>query len=182
MASEIIKERFWMKVDKENGPICPRRGRCWQWTASLYKLGYGQFPVSELSETLAHRVSYVLFVGAIPDELCVLHHCDNRRCVRPDHLFLGTHLDNMKDMITKGRQRAPGPICPARGDRNGTRTHPECVSRGEMLPQAKLTVEKVVKIRELFLLGYSLAEIGREYHVVRGTIRRVVLRESWKHV
>ena len=75
---------------------------CWLWTASLTGPGYGQFGVKGRVE-LAHRVSYELHVGAIPDGLCVLHRCDVRHCVNPNHLFLGTHSDNSRDCVSKGR-------------------------------------------------------------------------------
>lgn len=85
--------RFWSKVDKS--------GDCWNWTGSLTNKGYGQFQAG-YGVVLAHRVSW-LFAHGEDAALCVLHHCDNRRCVRPDHLFLGTKADNNRDMCAKGR-------------------------------------------------------------------------------
>jgi HNH endonuclease len=87
-------ERFWGRVDKS--------GECWEWTGSLGSHGYGEFGVAG-DRVLAHRYSYELASGPIPDGLYVCHHCDNRRCVRPDHLFLGTARDNALDMVRKGR-------------------------------------------------------------------------------
>lgn len=72
---------------------------CWNWIACTNPKGYGQF-----TQLRAHRVSYELYVGPIPEGLSVLHKCDNRRCVNPDHLFVGTQDDNMKDMKRKGRK------------------------------------------------------------------------------
>lgn len=93
-------QRFWSKVNKTSN--------CWEWTGYRQKIGYGSIGVgSRLDGTkraiLAHRFSYELHFGPISDGLKVLHTCDNRACVRPDHLWLGTQLDNVRDMIQKGR-------------------------------------------------------------------------------
>lgn len=90
---ERAVKSFWSKVDKS--------GECWVWTASKTN-GYGQF-LADGKRTIAHRFSYELHYGPIPDGLFICHHCDNRRCVRPDHLFLGTNRDNNLDMIAKER-------------------------------------------------------------------------------
>jgi hypothetical protein len=74
---------------------------CWEWQSFRNDQGYGNFKV--LGETLAHRVSYILHRGKIPENICVLHRCDNPSCVNPDHLFLGTWADNNKDRHKKGR-------------------------------------------------------------------------------
>lgn len=79
---------------------------CWEWTAAKHPFGYGNFWDGK-GYTTAHRVSYLLYVGEIPAGICVLHRCDNPACVRPDHLFLGTHQDNIADKIAKGRARGP---------------------------------------------------------------------------
>jgi hypothetical protein len=77
---------------------------CWIWNGPLFKSGYGRISNRE-KKLRAHRVSYEFYVGPIPDGLNVLHRCDNPLCVNPDHLFVGTHLDNMKDMEAKGRAK-----------------------------------------------------------------------------
>ena len=89
-------KRFWNKVAIA-GP-----NDCWEWQASFHTTGYGQIRFNHKKWT-AHRVSWILINGEIPDALCVLHKCDNRKCVNPKHLFLGTNYDNMKDKTNKGR-------------------------------------------------------------------------------
>lgn len=88
--------RFWQKVQGRG------TDRCWLWTASAQESGYGSFYFDGQLDR-AHRVSWKLAHGSIPDGAMVLHHCDNPRCVNPSHLFLGTNTDNMRDMIRKGR-------------------------------------------------------------------------------
>ena len=92
-------ERFWEKVKKTSG--------CWLWTGTVSR-GYGNLRVGSLRDgtrrkVLAPRFSYELVHGPIEDGMFVCHHCDNRRCVRPDHLFLGTNSDNIKDCVAKGK-------------------------------------------------------------------------------
>jgi hypothetical protein len=93
--------RFWAKVATSDG--------CWEWQAVRSSQGYGAFrPTPESRQQSAHRYSWELAHGSIPPGLWVLHRCDNRRCVRPDHLFLGSASDNAQDAIAKGRRRRKG--------------------------------------------------------------------------
>ncbi len=77
---------------------------CWIWRGALFASGYGKVSCGE-KKRRAHRVAHELFIGPLPDDLHVLHRCDNPPCVNPTHLFLGTHIDNMRDMEAKGRAK-----------------------------------------------------------------------------
>lgn len=93
--------RFWNRVDKNGPTVRVELGPCWVWMGGTDIGGYGA--IKGTKRTSTHRVSWELHYGLIPDGLCVLHHCDNPPCVRPEHLFLGTRKDNAHDMIAKGR-------------------------------------------------------------------------------
>ena len=111
-------------------------------------------------QLLVHRISWELANGAIPDGLWVLHHCDNPPCVRPDHLFLGTNGDNIRDMLRKGRQ-----------SRVGSRN-----------PFAKLTEEQVAAILRAHRDGESVRELAQRFGVKWTAIHNIVTRRTWRHV
>ena len=90
-----IPTRFWNKVDFS--------GECWNWTASTDTKGYGKFGIMKHKLVQSHRMAWRLSRGPIPEGQFVLHRCDNRRCVRPAHLYLGTQFDNMRDCAVRGR-------------------------------------------------------------------------------
>lgn len=96
-----LEDRFWAKVDKSNP------GGCWVWTAATSWKGYGKFSTTHKTFEASHRLAWILTNGLIPDGLHVCHRCDNPPCCRPDHLFLGTALDNHRDMVLKGRSVSP---------------------------------------------------------------------------
>lgn len=136
---------------------------CWLFIGSRDELGYGRFrdPKSKSYLMSAHRSSYLLFRGKIPDGMIVCHSCDNPSCVNPSHLFIGSHKDNSLDMMKKGRDRIVG-------IKNG---------------RAKLTEENILNIRFLYDQGeLSDREIGKLYGVVETTIANIGKRNSWKHV
>ena len=96
-----IEERFFKKVEKTDS--------CWIWKGRTHKQGYGMFSAKPAHKNwVSHRASWEIHYGTIPNGLCVLHKCDVRSCVRPDHLFLGTYKDNAVDMYSKGRGRWQG--------------------------------------------------------------------------
>ena len=104
------RRRFMAKVEKSDG--------CWEWTAAKLKKGYGKFSKGRDGWELAHRASWRLKHGQIPQGMQVLHRCDNPSCVRPSHLFLGVARDNTHDMIRKGRARFHFHVTPPCGARN----------------------------------------------------------------
>jgi hypothetical protein len=159
--SRPLEERFWEKVDRK-GP-----DDCWEWTASKIKDGYGQIceGIPGCKMLKAHRVSWEIHNGPIPvgegpHGTCVCHRCDNPGCVNPNHLFLGTNADNVRDMVEKGRVACK--------EKNG---------------RAKLTEEKVAEIRRDYIKGsrmYGQSALGRKYGVDPTAIRRIINREKWK--
>lgn len=95
MAGSTVKKRFLSFTTKTTS--------CWLWNGNLDKDGYGRIFVAGRGKVRAHRIAFELYKHKIPKKLLVCHKCDNPRCVRPAHLWLGTHVDNMQDMISKGR-------------------------------------------------------------------------------
>lgn len=166
---KAFEERFWSKVSKTDG--------CWLWTAGKFHAGYGQFRLAGRT-VKAHRIAYELTHGPIPvgesyHDTCVCHTCDNKLCVRPDHLFLGTQADNVADMVSKGRQ--------ALGDHNGSRTKPERLPRGEhhKRPTAKLDEDRVRAIR---VATGTQAKIAAAYGVSFQLVSLIRSRKIWAHV
>lgn len=156
-------ERFWSKVRKDGPTIRPELGPCWEWTAGTFHTGYGAVKVMESGRWVrrgAHRLSYRLTKGEIPQGLVVMHRCDNRKCVRPEHLELGTQTDNVHDRDEKGR--AP---------------------HGEQHQDAKLTDAQVIEIRARYASGTAGQEqLAAEYGVSPSAIWQVVTGRKWKHL
>lgn len=150
-----ISARFWSKVQKSDS--------CWIWTGVRFRTGYGQFSRSDLGprpkSVLAHRVAWELANGPIPNGLFVLHRCDVKECVNPDHLFLGTPADNMKDAADKGRL----PI--------GCTQH-----------FAKLDPDKIRAIRILKQDGYRTADLATYFGVHKSNIVQIMRGVSWRHI
>lgn len=147
---------------------------CWEWTGSRQNYGYGQMKIGKRT-VKTHRIAWKLAYGDIPEELFVLHHCDNPPCVRPGHLFLGTNLDNTLDRHSKGRD--------ARGERHGSRTHPHKFGAryGERNSNVRLTEEQVLDIRRLYAAGsYSQKHLAEMFGVTQPTISLIVNRKMWE--
>ena len=163
-----VAERFWSKVNKET------TSGCWEWQAAKSRYGYGVFRVTTRTGMLAHRYSFWLATGTSPKGLFVCHHCDNPPCVRPDHLFLGTQADNMKDMKEKGRQNRPTSFQQQSGERR---------ARGSRTGGAILTEEDVRNIKRAWSFRkYTYQMLANDYGVAKGTIKQIMNGRTWKHV
>jgi hypothetical protein len=155
-----LSERFWEKVNKDGPILDGMQTRCWIWTAaSKCKFGYGAIGFKR-SSLLAHRVSWQLERGNVPDEQCVLHKCDNPKCVNPDHLFLGTYEDNRLDAKAKGRHRWP-------------------VFSGENSPTHKLTWETVREIRRRCSGGERQISVALSLGLTRQRVSAIARGDQW---
>lgn len=150
-----LAERFWAKVT--------RAGGCWEFAGlSTHSAGYRLLWTGDGSRSYqqAHRVSWELHYGPIPAGMLVCHHCDNRICVRPDHLFLGSIQDNMDDRNMKQRQ-----------------------ARGERLWSAKLTADDVLEIRRRYAAGGVLIrELAEEFGMSYPGIQHITSGRKWRHL
>lgn len=174
--------QFWARVNKSGPTVRPELGPCWMWDGGRNRAGYGQFSNTLISSQMAHRYSWTLTYGPIPDALFVLHHCDNPPCVNPGHLFLGTKSDNARDMLSKGRQILQvHPERAARGADNGHYTHPERTPKGERHPLAKITEAQVHQIRELRKQGLFQREVAAALGIKRSMVSDV-LNRTWRHL
>jgi hypothetical protein len=131
---------------------------CWEWGSSKNARGYGRFGDGNGGWVIASRKAYELFVGDIPDGLCVLHSCDNPACVNPRHLFLGTHADNMADMRVKGRASS---------------------KPGSKNPNSKLTEQQV---RAIVSSPKLSPELAKEFGVTVQRINQIRRGLGWRHL
>ena len=144
-------ERFNSKVIKTE--------TCWSWAKGCFKDGYGGFCLNGKNER-SHRVSYIHFKGEIPEGMLVCHSCDNRKCVNPAHLFLGTNKENLSDMAKKGRSTI--------GIKN---------------PMAKMTPDLVLELRDRYFKGgVTYLNLANEYGFAKSTIHSVVKAVNWKRL
>jgi HNH endonuclease len=178
-ARRSLADRFWEKVDR-NGPTMPGMDTpCWEWTAALDTSGYGKIedPDHPAGCDRASRVAWRLSGKTIPRGMYVLHRCDNRRCVRDEpggvtHLYLGTHLDNMRDLNE-------------RGHRDGThiaRLNVEQPHVGSENGRAVMTEEIVRAVRRRAARGECRKDLAREYGVSDVAVGLAVRRVTWRHV
>lgn len=163
MASVAIQEKKMRRlkahvaVDEDTG--------CWNWTGHVEKNGYGRITFERKTQWV-HRFAYMAKGAVVPAGMDVCHSCDNRRCVNPVHLFIGTRKQNMADCVSKGRQ--------SRGERLAA------MRRGERNSAAKLTWEKVRVIRERHACGERTDLLATDYQVDVSTVRLVVARKTWR--
>jgi hypothetical protein len=158
--TDAVINRFVAKVDAT--------GECWVWIGGKSSTGYGAFGLRHGQALGAHRVAWALAHGAETGGLFVCHRCDNRVCVRPAHLFLGTHEDNMRDMVEKGRK--------PKGDDSPSRRHIHSRPRGEEHGNAKLTDSQVRQIRDCYRGrgGPTMKELAEAFRVSKSNIFSIV--------
>lgn len=128
---------------------------CWIWKGVIGTRGYGKIG----SKDLAHRRAYEYAFGNIPKDKLICHKCDNKLCVNPDHFFLGSIAENMKDKVNKNRQ-----------------------AKGSKISSSKLTEENVLEIRRMRIDGKEYQEIADKFGVVWDTIKIICKNRQWKHV
>lgn len=188
-----VEVRFWARVDMDGPIVYEHLGKCWMWTGYKDEWGYGRLTINK-STVRAHRYSWELNNGPITDSLLVLHKCDNPECTNPNHLFLGTDADNIKDRDNKKRGKwATGeshgskthPESVPTGERNGAYTHPEMIRKGEEHGRAILTEEDVLEIRAIHRKGskkFGAYALARKYGMSPGAIQKIISGQNWKHL
>lgn len=145
-----IKEKLDMNVIK-----VPESG-CWIWMGMISRYGYGRFTFGTKTNFSAHRTSYELKYGKIPDGMLALHHCDVKCCVNPDHIFIGTQQENMTDKVTKNRQ-----------------------AKGESHGMSKLTKEQATEAK---FSGAKTSELAKKFNCSAVMIRQIRSGHYWKHL
>lgn len=149
-------EQFFSHFDDKIIPIS--ESGCWVWTGTLTDTGYGEVKVSGI-KSLAHRIAYTCAKGLIPEGMMVRHSCDIPCCVNPNHLSVGSQMDNMDDMKSRSRQ-----------------------SRGTHRPKAKLSDSDVVEIRRLIARGVPQSSIASRFGVSQPRISKINTGKIWSHV
>jgi hypothetical protein len=200
-----VVDRFWRYVIKGAPETC------WEWVGRIHEGGYGHFTANKGKQWQAHRFSWVLVNGEIPSGMFICHKCDNRKCVNPEHLFLGTHNDNMQDMINKGRQNkvfgeshcrailTKENVVAIRQSKESYKILAEkySVSCSTIVLAAngtnwkdvktpirreRLIEQQVREIRQLNAQGASRKDLMQQYGICARLLWRVINRKTWKHV
>lgn len=157
--TKSVEQRFWEKVDKRSND------ECWNWLASTNTDGYGHLNINNKTRP-AHRLIWEWYYGKIIKPMQVLHKCDNRKCVNPNHLFLGTQQDNIQDMINKNRQKCF-----------------DYDQRGENHSHNKLTNVDIINIRKQYKNGnITQRELAKKYNVGQSQINRIINKKNWGHI
>lgn len=179
-----LADKFWRRVT----PLGDLP--CWEWEGPRSgPNGYGL--VKEGGKNLyAHRASWILCRGPTPDGMHVLHHCDNKPCVNPNRLYIGTLMDNSRDAKERGRtptgERNGMNTCPwirPYGDKNWARRHPELIPRGEASRNAKLRNDDIRAIRYMHETGaMSMRRMASAFGVSESQVKRIAYRKSWSHL
>ncbi len=156
---ELLKQ---MLAALDDNPLLPWNAYpCLEWPRGKDGHGYGVLRTEDKVSRNTHRVAYEMTYGTLPSDRHACHHCDNPACIRPIHLFRGTHRDNMQDMHAKGRRRA---------------------ATGEASNKSHLTAVDILRIRELHSQGRAIRALGRDFSVSGTAIRFIVKRLHWTHV
>lgn len=190
MVRKSIEERFWEKVDLK------KKDDCWPWTASVNNHGYGRMRVNG-KLVYAQRLSYIIHFGEIEKGsgyhgICVLHKCDNPLCVNPNHLFLGTHKNNMEDKTNKKRCNSAiginhGSVTkPGRqpsGDCHWSRKFPDKVKHGADNGNSTLNNKSVIKMRKMYKSGsFTQKSLAIIFNTDQTNVSMIVNRKTWKHI
>lgn len=168
---------FWSRVARTDDDAC------WEWQGKRDR-NYGVvtvYPNGKARSFRAHRVSYFLHHGSIPEGKLICHHCDNRACCNPSHLYAGSHSDNNHDTFNRGRKK--GYLGTRfKGEDHPNRKHPERMARGSRCTQSKLTEAKVKELRERYANGERIEDLAREYGLHKNTPYDIINRKKWRHV
>lgn len=180
---EYIKKSFSKKCSVKCRLISNIKinDKCWEWQGNLGKNGYGKIR-NNLEHWSTHRLSYFIFKGEIPDDILVCHTCDNKKCINPDHLYLGTHKDNAQDALKKGLLKSTSGSKWSESTREKMKSRPGPDKKGDKHHLRKLTSKNIYEIRTMLDEGIKQAEIAKIYDVNPSCISNVKRKKSWCHI